>query len=173
MIRARAMAVALLVSLIGAGSAIAGEGTGAGRTPRPNPPKAQGEACVRDTDFMRRNHMTLLMHQRDDTVHRGVRTKELGTKDPGTKDSGTKDLSLSGCISCHAAPGTDGQPVSYADPGHFCRACHSYAAVSIDCFECHASRPAPAKAASGSDGTMPDLAKDLAAYLDQTREGGR
>jgi hypothetical protein len=155
------MAVALLVALIGAGSAIAGDGSG--RTPRPNPPKAQGEACVRDTDFMRRNHMTLLMHQRDDTVHRGVRTK----------NPGTKDLSLSGCISCHAAPGADGRPVSYADPGHFCRACHSYAAVSIDCFECHASRPAPAKAASGSDGTMPDLAKDLAAYLDQTREGGR
>ncbi|KAA5602416.1 sulfur reduction protein DsrJ [Blastochloris sulfoviridis] len=171
MIRARAMAVALLVSLIGAGSAIAGDGSGAGRTPRPNPPKAQGEACVRDTDVMRRNHMTLLMHQRDDTVHRGVRTK----------NPGTKDLSLSGCIGCHAAPGADGRPVSYADPGHFCRACHSYAAVSIDCFECHASRPAPAKTASGSDGTMPDLArdmaKDLSAYLDQgrdqTREDGR
>jgi predicted CXXCH cytochrome family protein len=146
----RAFAICALVALLGATAASA-EG---GRTPRPHPPRGQGEHCVRDTDFMRRNHMTLLRHQRDDTVHRGARSKEL---------------SLTGCISCHAAPGADGRPVSFADSQHFCRACHSYAAVSIDCFECHASRPQDAKAASGPA----TGASDMAAFVRELRESER
>ena len=41
----------------------------------PVPPKAQGGACVADKDVMRRDHMTMLKHQRDATVHEGVRGK--------------------------------------------------------------------------------------------------
>lgn len=92
----------------------------------PKPARGQGEKCVADTDWMRRNHMTVLMHQRDDTVHDGIRTKRF---------------SLRGCIACHAVKGTDGKPVTVASPQHFCRTCHDYAAVRMDCFECHASRP--------------------------------
>ena len=44
-----------------------------GRTPVPHPPKAQGGHCVADTEFMRRNHMKMLYHQRNETVHLGVR----------------------------------------------------------------------------------------------------
>lgn len=92
----------------------------------PKPARGQGDKCVADTDWMRRNHMTVLMHQRDGTVHDGIRTERF---------------SLRGCIDCHAVKAADGNPVTVASPRHFCRTCHDYAAVRMDCFECHASRP--------------------------------
>jgi len=42
--------------------------------PQPDIPRGRGESCVADTDFMRRNHMTMLNHQRDETVLKGVRS---------------------------------------------------------------------------------------------------
>ena len=99
----------------------------------PNPTKGKGENCVRDTVFMRANHMNLLMHQRDKTVLEGIRTKQYSLKE---------------CVACHAVLGSNGQPVSYQTPKHFCRSCHDYAAVKIDCFECHASKP-PQKKVKG------------------------
>ena len=94
--------------------------------PYPDVPKGKGDHCVEDTEFMRANHMELLLHQRDETVHRGIRTKKHSLKE---------------CISCHAVTDANNQPVSVTDPKHFCRVCHDYAAVQIDCFECHASKP--------------------------------
>jgi len=98
------------------------------RVPVPEIARGQGDSCVEDTDFMRRNHMTLLMHQRDDTMLRGIRSEQHSLKE---------------CVSCHAVEGSDAVAVSYASEKHFCRSCHDYAAVKIDCFECHASRPEP------------------------------
>jgi len=89
-------------------------------------PMGQGDSCVKDTDFMRRNHMTLLKHQRDETMKEGIRGKPYSLKE---------------CISCHVVNGPDAKPVTVSSPEHFCRSCHDYAAVSIDCFQCHASRP--------------------------------
>ena len=86
----------------------------------------QGDACVEDTDYMRRNHMDLLKHQRDDTMLEGIRGEPY---------------SLTECIDCHAVYGPDAMAITAADSKHFCRSCHDYAAVSIDCFQCHASRP--------------------------------
>jgi predicted CXXCH cytochrome family protein len=97
----------------------------------PSPPKGKGDKCVRDTDFMRANHMNLLKHQRDETMRKGIRTKQYSLKE---------------CVACHAVPGNDGQPVSYEDPKNFCRSCHDYVAVKLDCFECHASKPAKGQA---------------------------
>ena len=134
MARARSVAVALAALFAAAaavGFALADEP--AGRTPMPVIPKGKGDHCVRDTAFMRRYHMVMLKHQRDDTVHDGVRGG---------------DFSIRACVDCHAVAGPDGQPVGYADPKHFCRSCHSYASVSIDCFECHASKPQLEKAAA-------------------------
>ncbi|VAX01155.1 hypothetical protein MNBD_GAMMA20-1967 [hydrothermal vent metagenome] len=97
--------------------------------PLPDIPKAiKGEQCVEDTGFMRRNHMALLEHQRDDTVQRGIRSKKH---------------SLKHCFTCHVVKDDDGQPVTAADPRHFCRACHDYAAVQVDCWQCHVSTPEP------------------------------
>ena len=94
--------------------------------PMPEIPMGQGENCVEDTDFMRRNHMNLLKHQRDETVLNGIRSEQYSLKE---------------CINCHVVMGADAKPLTVSNPGHFCRSCHDYAAVSIDCFQCHASRP--------------------------------
>jgi hypothetical protein len=89
--------------------------------------KAAGlDACVEATPVMRRNHMEFLKHQRDETVHRGIR---------GTKHS------LAGCVDCHASRDGAGEPIPVNGDGQFCQTCHSYTAVSIDCFQCHRSIP--------------------------------
>lgn len=91
-------------------------------------PEGRGDACVEETGFMRRNHMELLKHQRDETMLKGVRSKQHSLKE---------------CLDCHAVYGPDAVAVTAASPEHFCRSCHDYAAVNIDCFQCHASRPEP------------------------------
>lgn len=101
--------------------------------PYPEIIRGKGESCVAETDFMRRNHMNLLLHQRDQTLREGIRDARF---------------SLKGCVDCHAVPGADGRPVKADDSRHFCSACHLYTATRIDCFECHASRPEPASALS-------------------------
>lgn len=140
----------MLAALVAAGAAFGlMRAEAADRTPVPQPVKpASAEKCVAGTDFMRRNHMKMLMHQRDETVHEGVRTTQF---------------SLAGCIACHAVKGADGKPVAYSDPKHFCSTCHSYAAVRLDCFECHNSRPdAKAKAADAGDNALSALSAHLA-----------
>jgi hypothetical protein len=117
----------------------------------PKPPHGKGEKCVAPTEWMRRNHMTALMHHRDEAVHEGIRTKRFD---------------LTGCIDCHAVKGADGKPVTFASPKHFCRTCHDYAAVQIDCFECHASRP-ETKTAATSEAAPDHASKANAAMLTQ------
>ena len=82
-----------------------------------------GDKCVEETSYMRKNHMKLLMHQRDETVHKGIRTKAH---------------SLQNCIACHAS--TKDNNVVGSDQ-HFCQGCHTYTAVKMDCWECHATKP--------------------------------
>jgi len=98
----------------------------------------KGDKCVEDTDFMRRNHMKVILHQRDETMHRGIRTQKY---------------SLKNCVDCHADPKTN----SVLGKDGFCESCHVYASVSIDCFSCHTSAPEkngqPPKAA-GPTGQM-------------------
>jgi len=122
-------ALALAALLVPALAAFAAEP--ASRVPRPEPELAAPGKCVEDTPFMLRNHMELLKHHRDRTVREGVRTTQH---------------SLANCVACHASPKT-GRVTGSA--GAFCESCHRYAAVSIDCFECHADRP-PAKTAQAS-----------------------
>jgi predicted CXXCH cytochrome family protein len=93
------------------------------RTPQPViEPARAGTQCVADPATMRRDHPSMLKHQRDDTVHGGIR---------GAK------ASLKECIACHASPASGSVAKSETN---FCVACHSYAAVTIDCFECHTSK---------------------------------
>lgn len=82
----------------------------------------KGEKCVEPTDEMRRNHMNKILHQRDRTMHDGIRTTQH---------------SLKNCVDCHADPKTN----SVLGKDGFCESCHRYAAVSMDCFECHSSSP--------------------------------
>lgn len=97
------------------------------RVPLPAIEAGAGERCVEDTPFMRRNHMELLKHQRDRTVHEGIRTTRH---------------SLANCVECHASRKTG--RVTGGDG--FCQSCHSYAGVTLDCFECHADKPKAALA---------------------------
>jgi hypothetical protein len=145
--------VALFVAAVSLGFALAAQS--AERTPMPVIPKGKGDHCVRPVDFMRRYHGTMLERQRDDTVHLGERGG---------------DFSVKACVNCHAVPGPDGTPVGYADPKHFCRSCHDYESVKIDCFECHRSTPEPEKAATIPP---PADARDLTMlndYLSEARQ---
>lgn len=105
-------------------------------------PAAGLSACVQPTPFMRRNHMELIQHQRDATVHHGVR---------GTRHS------LAACIECHVSTGRDGHPVAVNAEHQFCQACHAFAAVKVDCFDCHASVP---KAGPPSVSAQPAVAAE-------------
>jgi hypothetical protein len=113
-------AIALLVAL--AGLAVAPTGAAAGVN-LPALEKGKGEKCVEDTEFMRRNHMDLLKHQRDKTMRQGIRT---------TKHS------LKGCVDCHASSTTGSVASSKED---FCAACHVFSGVKLDCWGCHATKP--------------------------------
>ncbi len=98
---------------------------GDSRVPLPTiAPARAGTQCIADPATMRRDHPSMLKHQRDETVHLGIRGARA---------------SLKGCIDCHASATTASVA---AAPGDFCLSCHSYAAVKIDCFECHSSKPA-------------------------------
>ena len=143
---------AWLVSVLAAGGLIAAAMTGAARADTDAVKKIsrvaqptiiiekEGE-CVEPEDIIRRNHMKFLLHQRDKTMHEGVRTEKY---------------SLKKCVNCHANSKTN----SVLGKDGFCASCHSYAAVSIDCFSCHSASPEKSVAtlgATGTDGKAPDL----------------
>jgi hypothetical protein len=86
----------------------------------------EGGQCVRPTDWMRRNHMDLIQHDRDVTVHQGIRTV---------------DGSLSECINCHVNQDDSGAPMPVNGPDQFCAGCHEYIGTTLDCFSCHSTVP--------------------------------
>ena len=102
----------------------------------PHPTNGSTE-CVEDEDEMKKNHMKYILHQRDQTMHDGIRTKTYSLKE---------------CINCHVPKNSE---IRYGDDKHFCSSCHNYAGVSIDCFQCHMDRPmnkgASNKGASGKN----------------------
>ena len=82
--------------------------------------------CVESVATMRKDHMSYIMHQRDETLRKGVRTKQHSLKE---------------CIDCHNAPAEDGKVARAEENEHFCSTCHVYTAVQIDCFSCHSDKP--------------------------------
>ncbi|MCI4680334.1 hypothetical protein K9U39_10350 [Rhodoblastus acidophilus] len=137
-----------------AGGSAAWADEAAGRTPVPHPPPGKGEHCVMPTEFMRRNHMKMMYAHRQNVVVDGIRTTKFN---------------IEGCVNCHAVKGPDGQPVSFDNPKHFCRSCHTYAAVQIDCFECHNSKPQASDKAAALDSDKADAAK-MAEFLRETKK---
>jgi len=101
---------------------------GSDRVPKPVINIEKPGQCVEDTATMRREHPDMLKHQRDRTVHAGIRTRAHSLKE---------------CVECHASSKTG----SVLGEKGFCQSCHDYASVRIDCFGCHASKP---KVASGA-----------------------
>ncbi len=99
----------------------------------PELPKAKAKAtaeygCVESIAEMRRNHMEKMLHQRDQTARRGVRTKQH---------------SLAQCINCHVSADANGAFPKHTSSKHFCGTCHQFMGVTIDCFECHRDKPDP------------------------------
>jgi hypothetical protein len=96
--------------------------------PQAKMPVSETQACVESIPLIRSQHGQFLKHFRDETMYNGIR---------GQKHS------LQGCVDCHVTPNAQGQTLSiHEDSQHFCRACHEYAAVMVDCFQCHTSLPA-------------------------------
>ena len=83
----------------------------------------KGGKCVGGPKCMRKNHMDVLKHQRDETMRQGIR---------GGK------YSLAACVDCHASKKNNSVLGSNEN---FCQSCHAYAAVKLDCFECHQANP--------------------------------
>jgi len=102
------------------------------KIPLPKPPKAKQsfsseQACVEPIDIIRRHHGDFLKHHRNKTMYQGIRAPQH---------------SLVECINCHVTPNEEGNyPSIHEGREHFCRSCHVYTAVSIDCFQCHSSQP--------------------------------
>lgn len=89
--------------------------------------KAAGlETCVAPTAEIRRNHMDYLKHDRDATVHKGIRDTRF---------------SLAECVQCHAERDNAGAYKPINAEGQFCDSCHSYVAVNLTCFQCHSKTP--------------------------------
>lgn len=90
-------------------------------------PPPKGDQCVEETEWMRVHHFETILHQRDETVKKGIRT---------TKHS------LKNCINCHITANAAGEYARYSNKEqHFCASCHEFTAVTIDCFHCHSDRP--------------------------------
>ena len=103
----------------------------ASRVPTPTIAITTPGKCVEDTPFMLRNHMELLKHHRDRTVRDGIRTTQH---------------SLANCVNCHAGKET-GRVTGGKDA--FCESCHKFAAVKLDCWDCHTDRAQTSLAAAG------------------------
>jgi hypothetical protein len=109
-----------------------------GRVPMPVHTIERGEHCVEPTEVMRRDHMKMILHQRDMTMHQGIRTSKY---------------SLKNCVDCHASTKTN----SVLGKDGFCESCHHYAAVKIDCFECHSSMREASVAVAAPPSSTPAL----------------
>ena len=125
----------------------------------PEIPRGKGEYCVEPSDVMRKNHMSFLLHQRDDTVLSGVRNQKH---------------SLVGCIDCHVQTNQQGEFIPVDAPAQFCEVCHSFASVKLDCFECHATTPDAEQTAVHPGRATPDngavsLEQELKRYIAHSR----
>ncbi|OUS05816.1 hypothetical protein A9Q96_10750 [Rhodobacterales bacterium 52_120_T64] len=112
---------------------------------------ASGEAHPEGNEYWRVNHMDLLRHDRDLTMREGIRDT---------------DASIAECVTCHAVNGLDAKPVTVKSEDHFCRVCHDYAAVKIDCFQCHNSIPPELSGASLMFKKQANTLEVLMAYIE-------
>ena len=80
---------------------------------------ASGDNCVRDSLWMKANHMDLLNQWRDEVVRQDKRYETLA-------NGMVVERSLSNtCLSCHV------------NKDKFCDQCHDYLGVQPYCWDCH------------------------------------
>jgi hypothetical protein len=91
---------------------------GPGQAPRLELPVDE-KKCVESKEYMRKNHVSLLVEWRDEVVREGKRTYTA-------QDGRQHEMSLTGtCLKCHS------------NKSNFCDRCHNYVKVSPKCYECH------------------------------------
>ena len=77
------------------------------------------EQCVESVEYMRANHMDLLVEWRETVVREGIRTWVAS-------DGKEYNMSLTGtCLDCHS------------NKEYFCDQCHNYAGIQPSCWNCH------------------------------------
>ena len=78
----------------------------------------KGDTCIYPTDYMRANHMDVLMEWRDEVVRNNNRTVTVGGQ--------VYNMSLTNtCLDCHTSK------------QDFCDKCHDYTGVAPYCWDCH------------------------------------
>ncbi|RDH81084.1 MAG: hypothetical protein DIZ80_13275 [endosymbiont of Galathealinum brachiosum] len=118
----------------------------------PHPTNGTTE-CVQPEDEMKKNHMNYILHQRDETMHNGIRTETY---------------SLKKCINCHVP---ENSTARFGDDKHFCSSCHNFTGVSIDCFQCHMDRPMKNKA-MGKNPHNAQVSKPVSTVIADTSKEG-
>ncbi len=73
--------------------------------------------CVESAQWMRDNHMDLLITWRDSSIRDNVKTYVAS-------DGKQYDASLATCLSCH-------------NKAEFCDQCHNYVGARPNCWDCH------------------------------------
>lgn len=116
----------LLVLIVSGVSMVGVFADGGKNVPPPKEKYSEETLCVEPVEIMRKQHFEYVLTHRDETVIEGIRTKKH---------------SLKKCIDCHITANAQGEYARYSQDTHFCASCHQYAAVTIDCFQCHADRP--------------------------------
>ncbi len=109
----------LLLTVLAANAVASPDG---GRTPFPQIPPGKGEQCVEPTDVMRRRHGEILL-------------------ETATSENQIPGHDLAACVDCHVQRSEHGSYIPIDAEGQFCQSCHEYAAVSLNCFDCHADQP--------------------------------
>lgn len=86
---------------------------------------AGGDRCIQPQEDMRKNHPALLASWRESVVRLGDRVHHT---DDHSNDGLDVRISLTGtCLGCHGKA------------SEFCDKCHTQAAVSLSCWQCHES----------------------------------
>jgi hypothetical protein len=108
-----------IVLLVVAGPAWLGSARGV-KIEAPPTPRA-GQRCVEPREEMRRTHPALLASWRERAVRSGKRVHH-------TNDGREVSVGLTGtCLGCHGSA------------TEFCDKCHVQAAVTLSCWQCHAT----------------------------------
>lgn len=79
--------------------------------------------CVEPPQWMRANHMQLLLKWRDAAVRKG-QTVYINSQGKSFK------IGLDTCLNCHSDPSAN-------TSDQFCVSCHNYAGVKPNCWSCH------------------------------------
>lgn len=98
-----------------------------------SPPNPHGEKCIESKEFMRADHMRMLVRWRDEVVRENNRIYTAS-------DGRTWEKSLKTCVACHGHMDAQGKSTTAAAA---CNECHTYVNAKPDCWNCHHNSAVP------------------------------